>query len=162
MMQITQDHSPTARLTSQLIVSDVAAVLAFSLRRDSRGPDGETDLALLLATEDGGVTWKELPWRRSFWMWLTHVGYPVWPPESVSVMEWSEDACLEIVFRDEWVPFETGGESLWRGRFRHGRWTATRIRYMDYDNEDTPGALPASTLDLPETIRPPEAWLLQR
>ena len=53
------------RLTAQLIESDRKAILAYSVRTQSRGPDGETHVSVLLRTSDGGITWSRLPLVRT-------------------------------------------------------------------------------------------------
>jgi hypothetical protein len=46
----------------------------------------------------------------------------VWPPEAISELR-IDRGRLSMIFRDEWVPFEPGGESLWRAEQEpSGRW----------------------------------------
>ena len=151
----------SVRLTAQLVISNREAVLAYSCQRLQRGPNGETHNAVLLQTSNEGESWTQLAWRRSMVMWIRHIGYPIWPPESVSNLEWIADAAtLQITFRDEWVPFESGGESLWRGQLQRKRWSVRRIRHMDYDHADSPVAIPACDLALPESFCPPNRQTL--
>src|SRR5262245_11277682 len=61
------------RLTAQSVLSATEAYLAYSGKRDPRGPNGESYIATILHTRDGGVTWAYLPWRRNLWF---RIRYP--------------------------------------------------------------------------------------
>lgn len=104
-----------ARPTAQLVLSACEAVLAYSVSLKSHGPNDQLRIVCLLRTTDAGITWNRVPLVRTFLDRVWHWGFPVWPPEAV--LELSQGAAgLEMIFRDEWVPFEPGGESLWRAR----------------------------------------------
>jgi hypothetical protein len=140
------------RLTAQLVVSDEEAYLAYSVERRHR-PNGEWRIAQLLHTRDAGESWIANPMKRSLW---SRVAAPLatWPPEDILTIELA-DSSLAIVFRDEWVPFEPGGESLWRATERGGVWHIRRLRLMDYEGEDSPLDPPSVPLALARTIKPP-------
>jgi hypothetical protein len=99
-------------VTAQLVVSNQEAYVAYSVTRRLLGPNGEPRIARLLHTSNGGQSWSEIPWRRTLWSRISHLGFPTWPPEGVSQIEFIGEQ-LTITHRDEWVPFEPGGESLW-------------------------------------------------
>lgn len=143
------------RLTAQLKFSDTDFVLAYACPRYVRGPNGETDIACLLRTRDAGRQWQPVSWRRGFIDRMRHGGFPVWPPEAIISLA-GDQSELELTFRDEWVPYEPGGESLWRAHCRTGgTWKVQRIRLMDYDGEDTPAKVPEIELKLPRGACPP-------
>lgn len=143
------------RLTAQLVTTEKDAVLAYSCVRSRRGPNGETHCAALLRTSDAGSSWNKVPLRRGLVDRLVHWGYPIWPPESIASLS-IEHGCLTITFRDEWVPYEPGGESLWRGSQRSGgTWKTSRVRYMDYEHRDSPSRLPEVPLLLPDSFMKP-------
>lgn len=134
------------RLTAVLLDGPGVAWAAWSCRREQPGPNGEPDVAVLLHTTDGGRSWDVVPLRQALWARLRRPGFPTWPPEAVLELGWEEDR-LWMVHRDEWVPFEPGGESLWRStRSRAGTWSHRRLRTMDYEGADSP-------------LRPPEVGL---
>lgn len=144
------------RLTAQFILSVTDIALAYACPRYVRGPNGETDIACLLRTRDAGAQWQPVSWRRGFIDRIRHGGFPVWPPEAVISLA-GDQSQLEVTFRDEWVPFEPGGESLWRAhRPNGGTWKVQRIRLMDYDGEDTPAKVPDVQLELPRGASPPD------
>ncbi len=154
------------RLTAQWVSSDLTAVLAYSCRW------GAQNIAVLLHTTDGGRTWHRLPWERTWWDRMHRWGYPTWPPETVSDVSMSASG-LVIVFRDEWVPFEPGGESLWRARrAASGAWWTARLRAMRYEEEPGDPALPVPSVELclppwiaappPQLLLPPERGLRRR
>jgi hypothetical protein len=124
-------------LTASLVVSPVEAYLAFSEERRSLGPNGEPRIARILHTRDQGVTWREVPWVRSLMSRIRHPGYPTWPPELVIGMRMRE-GLLRIIHRDEWVPYEPGGESLWESTLDDGEWHLLRIRLIDYETSGAP------------------------
>ena len=146
------------RLTAQLAISDTEALLAYSIRNEDRRLNGEARMAALFHTLDAGQTWTRLPLRRSFVAYF-HWGLPTWPPEAILELSLA-DSEFQIVFRDEWVPFARGGESLWRAsRRQNGKWALTRIRYMDYEGKDSPASIDGIALELPESIRKPGSEL---
>lgn len=146
--------SSNVRITAQLILSESEAYVAYSSPRQPRGPNGETFQAHLLHTKDGGNTWTQLDWQRSVLSQLQHWGYPTWPPETVSSLEWINNA-LTITHRDEWVPYEPGGESLWQSVLRDTSWQTEKIRPMDYEGADDP-SISTIQLRLPSTIQSPK------
>ena len=143
------------RLTAQLVLSDREVVLAYSYLRGDPGPNGESHVARLFRTTDGGASWSSVSMARTWFDRVRFWGFPVWPPEAVSsVVARGQD--IEILFRDEWVPFEPGGESLWRGRLTAaGRWRMSRVRHMRYDTDDPAIPIPEIALDLPRSVAPP-------
>src|SRR5262245_3286707 len=68
-------------VTAQLVVSSQEAYVAYSVRRRRMGPNGEPRIARLLHTSNRGQTWSEIPWRRTLWSRISHLGFPTWPPE---------------------------------------------------------------------------------
>jgi hypothetical protein len=148
------------RLTAQLVLSDREVVLAYSYLRVEPGPNGESHAARLFRTTDGGARWWPMSLARTWFDRVRFWGFPVWPPEAIS----SVVACgqgIEILFRDEWVPFEPGGESLWRGRLTpSGHWRNSRVRLMRYDTDDSPRPVPEIGLELPTSVAPPLDELL--
>ena len=144
------------RLTAQLVLSGREAILAYSRERNARGECGETHEALLIGTTDRGETWDVIPLHRTFLDGMVRWGYPTWPSEAIMELS-KEEATIQMIFRDEWVPFETGGESLWRAtQHRNGKWSTSRIRYMDYDGDDSPIPIDAIELALPTSIKSPD------
>jgi hypothetical protein len=141
-------------LTAQFVLTDMEAYLAYAWKRDPLGPNGESYVAVILHTQDSGATWRELTWRRTWWSRVRHAGYPVWPPEAVLSLEQTTHG-LTITHRDEWVPFEPGGESLWRSHFGRGRWHCARVRLMDYEGADNAANVPALVAELPPTMQSP-------
>jgi hypothetical protein len=148
----TQPDPP--RLTAQLVLSDTEAYLAYSLRRDLLGPNGELRVASILRTEDGGTSWVELHWDRTWWSQLAHASFPTWPPEAISAMDRTAKG-LGITHRDEWVPYESGGESLWCSVLSRGRWRTRRVRRMDYEGTDSFATVPEIVAQLPAAMRLP-------
>ena len=122
-------------LTASLVVSPTEAYLAYSDERRTLGHNGEPRISRIVHTRDGGVSWRELPWARTLLSRIRHPGYPTWPPEAVQQMT-TRDGLLVITHRDEWVPYEPGGESLWESAFEHGEWHTSRIRVLDYEGRD--------------------------
>lgn len=143
------------RLTAQLVLSDSEAVLAYSFERSSRGQNGEHNELVLLHTTDAGETWNAVPMKRTLldhvWRW----GFPTWPPEAALELS-SGQSGIEMIFRDEWAPYDRGDESLWRAAQRpDGIWTTRRIRFMDYENSDSPVSIDPIPLKLPAGMKPP-------
>lgn len=130
---------PTA-LTASLVATATEAFLAYSDERRTLGPNGEPRIARILHTRDGGATWREVPWVRTLLSRIRHPGFPTWPPETVLRLSVRE-SCLVISHRDEWVPYEPGGESLWESTFANGEWKTARIRILDYDGHDSPSSI---------------------
>lgn len=149
-----------ARLTAQLVVSEHEAYIAYTTNRDPLGPNGEPEIAHVLHTTDGGKTWLELPWNRSLGSRVRHPGYPTWPPENVLNLALI-DGNLLIQHRDEWVPYEPGGESLWQSTLRGTMWHNRKLRAMDYDDADSPGVIPTVQLSLPAPMHPPKVFVQQ-
>jgi hypothetical protein len=145
-----------ARYTSQLVVSDTEAYAAISIDRSTLGPNGEPRIAYVLRTTNSGLNWVQLPWRRSLASRIRYPGFPTWPPEAVlTIARDARDGSITITHRDEWVPFEPGGESLWRSCFDGSTWTVHKLRAMDYEGADSPASIPGITLSLPTSIQPP-------
>lgn len=143
------------RLTAQLVLSNTEALLAYSVCNERRGANGETHTAALFQTLDAGCMWTRVSLGRTLVDRFRHLGFPTWPPEAIMELS-SEHSTLHFVFRDEWVPFEPGGESLWRATQRpNGKWATSRIRYMDYDGADSPVPIPEVALHLPTAIEKP-------
>ena len=143
------------RLTAQLALSDKHVVLAYCYRRQIPGPNGETHIAKLFQTTDGGAGWSQLSLVRTWFDRAYRWGFPVWPPESVSSIV-AHGREFEILFRDEWVPFEPGGESLWRARrTSSGSWRTHRVRYMRYESDDPPILIPEIAPELPSSVALP-------
>lgn len=143
------------RRTAQATAGE-SALIACSLRREVCGPNGEADVAFLVRSDDRGATWSVVPLCRpvssQFWYW----GFPVWPPEFIASVA-LDGGTARIVFRDEWVLFEPGGESLWAGAQRSdGLWRIERVRYMRYE-ESSDEAIPVSPVEssLPEGFEEP-------
>jgi hypothetical protein len=154
-----QPQPEPPRLTAQLVLSDSKAYLAYSWRRDPLGPNGELRIASILWTEDGGNSWVELSWERTWWSRVARSAFPTWPPEAVSAIEHTAKG-LSITHRDEWVPYEeAGGESLWRSVLSGSRWRTVRLRRMDYKGTDPVDAVPEVIAQLPATMRPPALQL---
>jgi hypothetical protein len=154
-----QPQPEPPRLTAQLVLSDSEAYLAYSWRRDPLGPNGELRIASILWTENGGSSWIELSWDRTWWSRLANPAFPTWPPEAISAIEHTAKG-LGITHRDEWVPYEeAGGESLWRSVLSGGRWRTARLRRMDYTGIDSVDAVPEVIAQLPATMRPPALQL---
>jgi len=153
--------APPYHATAQHAAGDCAAI-AYSVERTVRGPSGESFAAFVVCTRDRGASWTPAPLVRTIWSNFRHWGFPVWPPESIDEID-GADGKLGIRFRDEWVMFEPGGESLWRGtRGSDGVWSVVRVRLMDYDRADrgnTSGA-PAIEVSLPPEFVPPPRALL--
>ena len=105
---------------------------------------------------DGGSHWRALPWRRTIFSRWRHPGYPNWPPEGVLGI-CRTNGQLSITHRDEWVPFEPGGESLWQSSFDGANWAVRRLRFLDYEARDNPAPIPEIdlALSLPASIQPP-------
>jgi hypothetical protein len=149
-MQTRLSHPTPSVLTASLVISTTEAFVAFSDERRTLGPNGEPRISRLLHTRDAGASWRELPWVRSLLSRIRHPGYPTWPPEAVLRME-LRNAKLVISHRDEWVPYEPGGESLWESTFDWSEWQAARIRVMDYEGSDA--ATPPFTRVVPSFPR---------
>jgi hypothetical protein len=143
------------RLTAQSVLSATEAYLAYSGKRDPRGPNGESNIATILHTRDGGVTWAYLPWHRNLLSRVRYPAFPTWPPEAVMSMEHTPQG-VQITHRDEWVVFEPGGESLWRTTLVDANWIPRWQRYMHYEREDSPVQVPEIPLELPSAMRPPQ------
>jgi hypothetical protein len=62
---------------------------------------------------------------------------------------------LGITHRDEWVPYESRGESLWSSILSRGRWRTLRVRRMHYEGADSVAAVPEIMAQLPATMRLP-------
>jgi hypothetical protein len=145
--------------TAQAVSGDSAAI-AYSVHRIVPGPNGESQEAFVLFSSDRGATWTPVPLVRTVWSIVRFWGFPVWPPESIGTID-LKDGRLRIGFRDDWVAFEPGGESLWDGiRRPNGLWIVKRLRLMDYDGADTPGQAASIEVILPEgCANPPRAEL---
>ena len=142
------------KFTSQFVVSVNEAYVASTEKREPRGPNGETNIASILHTENAGESWKEISWARSLWSKMRYPAFPTWPPESVLSLT-VENGSLVVTHRDEWVPFEPGGESLWKSRFNGKRWSVMRLRRMNYESKDSPAPDSGVALALPQSIAPP-------
>lgn len=138
------------RYTAQLLVSSSEAYLASTRERQPWGLCGESRIADIFHTQDGGASWEVLHWRRSL-LSVFRLGFPTWPPEAVLSLT-LDGSKLIVTHRDEWVPFEPGGESLWESTLDGRYWRTRKIRAMDYEGSDHPGAVPSIELDLPETM----------
>jgi len=150
---------PQFEATAQDVRGDAAAI-AYSVNRVDPGPNGEWHQAFVVVTRDAGGSWICVPLVRTIWSCVRFWGFPVWPPEYITRVT-LERELICITFRDEWVPFEPGGESLWTGTCSpRGLWSIRRVRLMDYDNTDTPQ--PAQPIEprLPEGFRAPPSHLL--
>ena len=148
------------RLTAQVVLTDSEAVLAFSCALQSRVPGGEMHQTILLRTTDAGMIWEPIPLRRTLMSHIWRWGWPTWPPEAVMELTGGRTG-LEMTFRDEWAPYDRGDESLWRAvEQRPGVWKTSRIRFMDYENSDSPISLSAIPLNLPSGMKPPDEHLL--
>jgi hypothetical protein len=164
----SQAPSPGSERTTEVrvhptahAVSGDSAAIAYSVHRIVPGPNGESQQAFVLFSSDRGATWTPVPLVRTVWSSVRFCGFPVWPPESIDTIE-TKDGLLRIGFRDEWVAFEPGGESLWDGiRWPNGLWTVTRLRLMDYDGADIPGQAAATEVILPEGFARPSGIELE-
>ena len=146
--------APRYHATSQGVAGDNAAI-AYSVQLEVRGPNGESTQAFVIVTRDRGATWTPAPFVRTIASNLRFWGFPVWPPEAIDEIEF-DDGSLRIRFRDEWMMFEPGGESMWTGRRLPGDlWTVARVRLMDYDNADKATTAPPIDVSLPAEISPP-------
>jgi hypothetical protein len=142
-----------------LVVSSTEAYLALSDERQPRGPNGEPRISRIVHTINGGKSWNAIPWTRSVVSILRYPGFPNWPPEAVLEIK-KQNGRLTIVHRDEWVPFEPGGESLWRSTLMWGWWWNRKIRAMNYEGSDSAMPPPAAIMDqLPPSIKPPNQML---
>lgn len=148
-------------------VSGACAALAFRVRLVENGPHGRCACAFVLYTRDGGASWQPLPLLQSAYSKLRFRGFPVWPPESIDALDYNRGQ-LVLHFRDEYVPWESGGESLWRARISvDGLAHIERIGFLDYAKHDLPGFAPAIAPRLPAHIQAPDpsrtsalAWYL--
>lgn len=139
---------------------DVVAI-AYSAKRIVLGPNGESQQAFVIQSSDAGATWSCLPLVRTAWSCFRYWGFPVWPPEYIETVTIQRNG-VSIRFRDEWVMFEPGGESLWTGsRSSRGLWTVKRVRLMDYDHSDDSQPPRAISVALPSGFRPPPVELLE-
>lgn len=145
----------TPRLTAQLVLSDKEAYLAYSWKRHPPGREGELHLATILHTTDGGNIWTELAWDRTWWSRMVHQALPTWPPEAVIAIDRTAKG-LTITHRDEWVPYETGRESLWRSHRSRGRWRTSRVRPMNYEGTDSVESIPDIAVQLPASMQLPK------
>ena len=146
--------------TAHAVAGDVAAI-AYSVERSNRGPNGESHQAFVVCSHDAGATWAPVPLVRTIGSSIRFWGFPVWPPEYIDTMG-VERGLLRIGFRDDWVPFEPGGESLWTATHSSRRlWTVARIRLMDYDGRDVPGAPPPIDVELPPGFGLPSLRMLE-
>ena len=144
--------------TALLVISAHEAYVAGSSERTPRGPDGEWHLGQVLHTVDGGWHWRALPWRRALCSRWRHPGFPNWPPEFVLSIRQTGDGIF-ITHRDEWVPFEPGGESLWEARFDGASWSVRQLRFMDYEAKDSPASVPEIDLaSLPASFQVPSGF----
>lgn len=148
-------------VTSQCSLGD-ESVVAYSAKRSLRGPNGEARVAFLLRTLDRGATWRHVPLTRDAWSFLIFPGFPVWPPEFVSNVELGSET-VTITFRDEWVIYEPGGESLWTGALSpRGVWRIRRVRRMRYEEGEDDSETPPLPLRLPAGFAAPDAALVER
>jgi len=149
-------------ITAQSFLGD-AGVIACSVSqwnpRMSLGPH----VAFLLRTNDRGKTWVPVPMTRDVRSFLRYLGFPVWPPEFVLHVEAGARG-TSMMFRDEWVIYEPGGESLWTAALsRRGLWRLRRIRRMQYENSVDDSTEPAAIpLQLPEGFKSPDAAFVER
>jgi hypothetical protein len=138
-----------------------SAVIAYSVRRVVPGPNGEGHQAFVVCSRDSGATWACVPLVRTIWSHVRFWGFPVWPPEHIDSVAIDRGA-LRIGFRDEWVPFEPGGESLWRGSCSSGGlWSVERIRLMDYEGADSSASPQPIAVGLPPGFGPPPLPFLE-
>ena len=142
------------RFTARLVLSQAEAYVAIAERREPRGPNGEAGIARLLHTTDAGASWLTISWKLHFLSRVRYPFYPTWPPEAIIDMQFDERG-LAITHRDEWVPFEPGGESLWRSYFNGSAWIPKKLRAMNYERKDSPAAIAEIALSLPSTIQAP-------
>jgi hypothetical protein len=118
-------------------------------RVSQRGwPVAEADRVRVERSEDGGATWKTIPFRLGLASRLrfTIVVPERWPPRSIdsaSVLE----GVLRLVFRDQWFPWSrqvradsVEREAEWEATYHLGRqrWTLRRLRVLDYEGPDYP------------------------
>jgi hypothetical protein len=149
---------PSYYATGYCIDADRAAI-AYTVRRVVPGPNGESQQAFVLCTSDRGATWRPLPLVRTVASLVRFWGFPVWPPEFIAAIGF-ERGRLQIGFRDEWVVYEPGGESLWSGSCSaRGLWSVRRVRPMDYPREDASAATRRIELNLPREFASPPASL---
>jgi hypothetical protein len=152
---------PRFEATAQGVSGDVAAI-AYSVERVVPGPNGESQQAFIVATRDAGGSWFCVPLVRTIWSCIRFWGFPVWPPEYIATVTLERELVC-ITFRDEWVIYEPGGESLWSAKFSsRGLWTVRRVRLMNYDRQDSSEPVQAIQPKLPEGFRAPPAQLLER
>jgi hypothetical protein len=117
-------------------------------------------MAFVVVSRDAGETWTHLPFVRTIGSYYRYWGFPVWPPEHVDAVEF-DGGSISICFRDEWVTFEPGGESLWTGHCSaRGLWTVRRVRLMDYEGGDTSAPPQELCVQLPPGYHPPPPELL--
>jgi hypothetical protein len=152
---VPQRNPSERRVTAQLVVSDTEAYVGYSERRVPTGPNGESHIAHILHTMDAGRTWSQLGWSRSI-LSLGVGAFATWPPEDVLDLA-IERGVLTLTFRDEWVPFEPGGESLWCARLRGRRWHLRWVRWMRYETDESAAAIPTIDVALPPSIHHPFA-----
>lgn len=142
------------------MVGDAEAYVAACDRREPRGPNGESHLASIWHTLDGGVTWRPVAWRRAIRVFASRAVFAPWPPEYVVAMALRERA-VEIEFWEDWGMDGTPGEDMdtghrtepiWRARLVGGRWSIRMDRrWSTRDGTFGPRGL---ELDLPG-FRPP-------
>ena len=151
-----------AQITAQSFAGD-AGVIACTVKRLRWGPHGAANVALLLRTIDRGATWRQMPFTRDIWSFFRYPGFPLWPPEFVMEVE-TAPGTVTIVFRDEEVVYEPGGESLWRAALsRRGLWKIRRVRRMRYEpGGDDDAAPPPIELRMPAGFKEPDAALVAR
>ena len=158
---LQQEQGPRLEATAQDVAGDVAAI-AYSVSRVVPRENGGRHQAFVVRSRDAGATWSCLPLVRTVGSCCRFWGFPVWPPEHIDAVA-VEGERVRITFRDGWVPFEPGGESLWTGRRSSGGlWTVQRVRSMDYDGTDSPEPPQPIVVALPPGFRLPPAQLLER
>lgn len=153
-------QQPRLEATAQGVAGDTA-VIAYSVTRVVSGPNGEGHQAFLLVSRDAGANWSCWPLARTVGSCLRYWGFPVWPPEQIDAIALQRER-VRITFRDEWVPFEPGGESLWIGSSSSRLWTVGRIRLMNYESGDSPRRADPIAVTLPDGFLAPPAPLLEQ
>lgn len=120
-------------------------------RRPEIGPNGEFYRSIVVRSSDGAVSWTPVPMRLFLRSRLWNGLFATWPPEDIDELAPMGHSSVAIAFRDEWVPFERpilpfglDQESLWQGQYdpRRQAWRLLRIRTLDYEGADKPGAIP--------------------
>lgn len=120
-------------------------------RRVTPGPNGEIDRSIVVRSDDGGASWNPVSMRLSLGSRVWNGLFATWPPEKVDELASAGPTSIVVTFRDEWIPFERpilpfglDQESLWQAQYYPLRqhWRLLRIRTLDYEGSDKPGAIP--------------------